>query len=208
MTGNEPPPTASAVPEGTVDNALTAAAAAEGEFWIFGYAEDHRGTPEAPGRVATLIERSFWATLTDSHDSAGDDDKVWGVAYRIDAAHAAEVREYLDIREINGYTIHYTPFYPAADEGAKPFQTMAYIGTPENPQFTGPQDVQKLAAHIFASTGPSGPNRDYLWGLEQALDELSPASGDEHVTDLSNRVRAIAAEVQSSRAQAGTPTEP
>ncbi|CAK7270187.1 hypothetical protein SEPCBS119000_003959 [Sporothrix epigloea] len=172
-------------------SALASAEDAE-EFWIFGYAEDHRGTPEAPGRVATLIERSFWATLVDAHDAAVDD-KVWGVAYRIDAAHAAAVRAYLDIREMNGYTIHYTPFYPAAD-GAKPFRTMAYIGTPENPQFTGPQEVQKLAAHIFASTGPSGPNRDYLWGLEKALNELSPASGDEHVTDLSHRVRAMAAE--------------
>ena len=162
--------------------------------------------------MATLIERSFWATLTDSHDSAADD-KVWGVAYRIDAAHAAEVREYLDIREMNGYTIHYTPFYPAVeketgeDEGAaKPFQTMVYIGTPENPQFTGPQDVQKLAAHIFASTGPSGPNRDYLWGLEQALNELSPASGDEHVTDLSNRVRALAAAAESETKDVETGT--
>lgn len=111
------------------------------------------------------------------------------MAYRIEAEHAAEVREYLDFREINGYTIHFTPFHPA--DGSPPFRTMAYIGTPENPQFTGPQDVQALAEHIFKSTGPSGPNRDYLWGLETALDELSPRSGDEHVTDLSNRVRAI-----------------
>lgn len=50
----------------------------------------------------TLIERSFWETLPDPHSSA---DKVWGVAYRIEAEHVEEVKEYLDIREINGYTI-------------------------------------------------------------------------------------------------------
>jgi len=147
--------------------------------------QDHRGTPEAPGRVVTLIERSFWETLTDHHDSAAD--KVWGTAYRIEAPRVAEVREYLDIREINGYTIHYTPFYPS--DGSPTIKALVYIGTPENDQFVGPQPPQQLAEHIRKSIGPSGPNKDYLLSLEEALDGLSPDSGDGHVKDLATRVR-------------------
>lgn len=152
--------------------------------------EDHRGTPTSPGRVVTLISRTYWSQLSDPHDSP---DRVWGVAYRIAPAFVEEVKTYLDIREINGYTIHYTPFHPAPGTGEEgSIRTLVYIGTPDNEQFTGPQDPDALAEHIYRSEGPSGLNRDYLWGLEKALDELSPESGDEHVTDLSERVRAIA----------------
>lgn len=35
-------------------------------------------------------------------------------------------------------------------------------------------------------------NRDYLLSLEEALNQLSPKSGDAHITDLSDRVRDIA----------------
>jgi cation transport regulator ChaC len=155
----------------------------------------------------TLIERSFWAALADAHDSAPQ--KVWGTAYRIDAAYVAEVKEYLDIREINGYTIHYTPFYPA-DESQGPIRTLVYIGTPENDQFVGPQDPQALAEHIYVSEGPSGLNRDYLLELEKALDDLSPESGDAHVTDLSNRLREIEQRVTSGEAKVDVngPQEP
>lgn len=155
-------------------------------FWLV-LSEDHRGTPEAPGRVVTLIERSYWEKLTDHHDSAPE--KVWGVAYRIVPEKVSEVKEYLDIREINGYSIHYTPFYPA--DGSTPMETLVYIGTPDNEQFVGPQDPQKLAQHILNSKGPSGLNRDYLYGLDTALNELSPESGDYHVSDLAQRVRAL-----------------
>ncbi|CZT47449.1 related to E.coli cation transport protein [Rhynchosporium secalis] len=151
--------------------------------------EDHRGTPSAPGRVVTLISRSFWATLTDPHPSSPSS-KVWGVAYRIPAPKVAEVRAYLDIREINGYTIHHTPFHPA-DGGAPPINTLVYIGTPDNEQFVGPQDVQVLAEHIWGCEGPSGLNRDYLLCLDEALDGLSKESGDGHVKDLAERVRRL-----------------
>ncbi|KAI0101614.1 ChaC-domain-containing protein [Nemania sp. FL0031] len=183
------------------------------EFWIFGYGsliwkppphyggfqaglraiQDHRGTPTAPGRVVTLIERSFWAALADAHDDAPE--KVWGTAYRIKAEHVDEVSRYLDIREINGYTIHYTPFHPA--DGSAPIRTLVYIGTPDNDQFVGPQDPQALAEHIQRSEGPSGLNRDYLLELEKALDELSPESGDAHVTDLSDRLREVERRIKS-----------
>jgi cation transport regulator ChaC len=99
------------------------------------------------------------------------------------------VREYLDIREINGYTIHYTSFYPA--DGSSTITTLIYIGTPENDQFMGPQDPQKLAEHIYRSEGPSGLNKDYLLSLEIALDGLSPESGDGHIKDLAIRVRQL-----------------
>ena len=128
------------------------------------------------------------------------------MAYRIEPDRVAEVKEYLDIREINGYTIHYTPFHPAAGvetgTGTKgPLRTLVYIGTPDNEQFVGPQDPQALAEHIYRSEGPSGRNRDYLWGLEEALDELSPESGDEHVSDLARRVRAVAARAAEAEPQ-------
>lgn len=99
------------------------------------------------------------------------------------------MREYLDIREINGYTIHYTPFYPS--DGSSTIRTLVYIGTPDNDQFMGPQDPRTLAEHIYRSVGPSGPNIDYLLSLEVALDSLSSESGDEHIKDLANRVRMI-----------------
>jgi cation transport protein ChaC len=76
-----------------------------------------------------------------------------------------------------------------------------YIGTPDNDQFMGPQDPQKLAEHILKSEGPSGPNIDYLLSLEAALDGLSPESGDEHVKDLSNRIRELQKDVQNDTGQ-------
>ena len=158
----------------------------EGHSADIKHSQDHRGTPEAPGRVVTLLERSFWETLADDHPGS---DKVWGTAYRIEAAKVAEVKTYLDIREINGYTIHYTNFYPA--DGSAIIKTLVYIGTPENDQFTGPQDPEKLAEHIYKSVGPSGLNKDYLLSLETALDNLSKDSGDEHIKDLAIRVRKI-----------------
>ncbi len=100
------------------------------------------------------------------------------------------MQAYLDIREINGYSIQYTSFHPA-DSSQPTIRCLVYIGLPSNPQFVGAQDPQKLAEHIFRSRGPSGENKEYVYMLGRALEELSRESGDEHVRDLVDRVRKI-----------------
>ncbi len=101
-----------------------------------------------------------------------------------------EVKAYLDIREINGYSIRYTDIHPA-DPSVAPITCMVYIGLPNNSQFVGPQDPQTLAEHIWKSQGPSGENKEYLFMLERALRDLDQVSGDKHVEDLARRVRRI-----------------
>ncbi|CEJ57276.1 hypothetical protein PMG11_05975 [Penicillium brasilianum] len=179
----------------------------KGDLWVFGYGTDHRGTPEQPGRVVTVIEREFWETLDDPlaglETESASTGKVWGAAYHIPASHAEEVHDYLDEREIDGYSVHFTPFHPtsgpSADpqenaDHATPITTMVYIGRPTNPQFLReserrePQDVAQV---ISAGHGLSGKNTEYLYLLEKALEGLGLGTADVHVTDLVKRVKAI-----------------
>jgi cation transport protein ChaC len=146
-----------------------------------------------------LIDWEFYSSLVDHHISQSNE-KVWGAAYHIPAEHAAEMIEYLDIREAGGYSAQYTTFNVAGathqqDNGATPdkLKCLVYIGLPENPQFLGPQEPQALADHILKSRGPSGENREYLFMLEDGLRELDPtvdlAQIDLHVSDLVRRCR-------------------
>ncbi|KAF3390502.1 hypothetical protein F1880_009245 [Penicillium rolfsii] len=170
---------------------------------------DHRGTPEQPGRVVTVIERGFWETLDDPlaklESESASTGKVWGAAYHIPASYAEEVHDYLDEREIDGYSVHFTPFHPTTGPFADPQENathttpitcMVYIGQPTNPQFLreperrAPQDVARV---ISAGHGQSGKNTEYLYLLEKALEGLGLGTADVHVTDLVKRVRAIEA---------------
>lgn len=130
-------------------------------------------------------------------------DRVYGAAYRILSAHVNEVQSYLNIREINGYSIQYTTFHPSASPSGPITRVLVYIGLPTNPQFLGFQTPQAVAEVIAWSKGPSGENKEYLFMLEEALEGLGLESDDEHVRDLARRVKGLVKEAKGNRAVDG-----
>ncbi|MDR5867414.1 gamma-glutamylcyclotransferase [Halomonas koreensis] len=136
-------------------------------FWQGSH--DHRGTPEAPGRVATLVAEA--------------DAVCHGMAYRI----APETLAPLDVREKNGYLREVTTLF--FEDGATA-RGLTYIATEDNAAFLGGAAPAAMARQIAEAHGPSGPNRDYLLNLEAALAELGVREA--HVSDLARRVRAHA----------------
>ena len=128
--------------------------------------------------------------LTSLEQKQTEKDKVWGAAYHIPSANVKEVRDYLDIREINGYSIQHTLFY-AAEATIGTITCLVYIGMPDNPQFLGALEPADIAARINQCRGPSGENREYLLQLQQSLETLSIESEDEHVRDLARRVKLL-----------------
>jgi cation transport regulator ChaC len=132
-------------------------------FWQGSH--DHRGTPEFPGRVATLIEAPG-ATCV-------------GMAYRV----SPDTFEHLDHREKNGYLRFFTAM-TFADKGHA--EGLVYVAGPDNAAFLGPAPVDEMAKHIARSHGPSGANADYLLELARALADLG--AGDGHVSELAGRV--------------------
>lgn len=205
-------------------------------FWQS--SSDHRGTPEAPGRVATLVSLADLKSHLRFHDDlymyelggrhketdlasasladltihsvpekvsalSEEDLQVWGVAYYIAPEHADEMKEYLDVREQDGYSTHKVHFHVHSvdhsseaaaalssahtdDSGNIVLESMIYIGTIDNESFVGPEDINQTANTIRSSVGPSGPNIEYLLRLTLSVRELDPQnrSRDYYLEDL------------------------
>jgi cation transport protein ChaC len=128
-------------------------------FWQGSH--DHRGTPEAPGRVVTLIA------------AAGE--VCRGMAYRI----STDVFVHLDHREKNGYTRQRIAL--GFDDGSEA-DGVVYVADPANEAFLGETSEAEIADQIAVSHGPSGANRDYALGLAAALRELGGL--DAHVAAI------------------------
>jgi len=126
-------------------------------FWQGSH--DHRGTPEAPGRVVTL--------------TASPDTVCQGIAYRI----THDVFDHLDHREKNGYERMQTLI--TLRDSKRAVDGVTYYAGADNMAFLGPQANSTLAQHIARAEGPSGRNIDYALELAAALRDLD--EDDAHV---------------------------
>ena len=136
-------------------------------FWQGSH--DHRGVPESPGRVVTLIE-----------DAAAE---CHGMAYLIEAEVVTATFEQLDYREKNGYERIVTHLHL---HGGAEVSGLVYIAAPGNFAYLGDAPLEHIARQIMGSVGPSGRNIDYLNDLAASLRDLDVH--DEHVFELESLV--------------------
>lgn len=139
-------------------------------FWQGSH--DHRGTPESPGRVVTLVPEAGRHCI--------------GMAYRLDPATREAVLAALDHREKNGYERRSAILI---DDSGGPLSSVVYRADPGNPAWLGAAHPTALARQIAASHGPSGSNADYLHALADALRRLGV--DDDPVYELDAAVRSM-----------------
>lgn len=143
-------------------------------FWQGSH--DHRGTPDQPGRVVTLIQEPG-ATCV-------------GMAYQIAADQVPAVLTHLDFREKNGYERFDAPIaFIDRENDPGEINALIYIATPDNFAHLGPASDDAIAEQIATSVGPSGSNREYLLELHRALNALG--TRDHHVDRLVDLVEQI-----------------
>ncbi len=141
----------------------------------------YRGTPEAPGLVLALDRRV---------DAACE-----GVAFRVDAAGAAEARAYLHHREMD--TDSYLETFQTveiAGHGAAP--ALCYIMNEAHEHYAL-LTLEEQAEIIWRSHGPAGPNREYLHNTVAHLRELGVDDPELEALDRLVRAREIPAPHES-----------
>ena len=128
---------------------------------------DHRGTPNAPGRVVTLVE--------DQNSSCE------GMAFKLPQSSAEAIIQKLDYRERGGYTrVDTTIELQSSPQQIE--QAVTYIARPTNPNYLGPASSKEIAMQIRHAVGPSGPNLDYIYKLATELRRCQIR--DEHVFEI------------------------
>jgi cation transport regulator ChaC len=126
---------------------------------------DHRGVPEKPGRVVTLVKDRRELCV--------------GMAYRVDPVELARITQELDYREKGGYERRRLQLRL---QDGREVEALTYVAGRENPNYLGAGKPSEVARQILTAVGPSGHNIDYLQRLAGVLRELGV--DDPHVFRL------------------------
>ncbi|PVV04662.1 hypothetical protein BB560_000830 [Smittium megazygosporum] len=143
-------------------------------FWQKSH--DHRGTPESPGLVATLVPQEELRKLEKTPE-AQTPPICWGMAYKLKSGQEKEI---LDPESFN------------SEDDKKSIlleNALVYIGKTDNPSFGGPIDTKAIAKKISVNVGPSGRNLDYLVNLCESLRMNSPMAIDDHLSELESLIK-------------------
>ncbi|XP_042009611.1 gamma-glutamylcyclotransferase 2-3-like, partial [Salvia splendens] len=141
----------------------------------FAGSTDHRGTPEFPGRTVTL--------------EAAEGEVCWGAAYKItNKEDQITALEHLEVREKQYDKKVYVDFFTDASSSTPLWSLMLWYKK-LNQNYLGPASLEEIAIQIVRAKGPSGPNTEYLFKLENALVQIG--FEDKHVRDLADEVRQI-----------------
>lgn len=153
-----------------IDQQIAVVSGFERRFWQGSH--DHRGVPEAPGRVVTLVPMP--------------DGQCVGMAYLVDAGVVKQTFEMLDHREKNGYDKREVKL---TFRDNRQVDGVVYIGAVNNFAWLGDAPLSEIAEQISRSSGPSGANDEYLYELAAALRDHD--IHDDHVFELEAAVRAV-----------------
>ena len=132
---------------------------------------DHRGTPEEPGRVVTLVP-----------DLKG---LCHGLAFHVETSKEEAVIEQLDIRESGGYE----RCWLEVNTQQGPLQALTYIAAQDNANFLGEAPLEEIVAQVHSACGQSGRNTEYVLELDRAL--RAHGVVDEHVRELGQALKEL-----------------
>jgi alpha-tubulin suppressor-like RCC1 family protein len=150
---------------------------------------DHRGVPQFPGIVCTLLHEDEVDQLLERpvrdgtvHDISTTC-RTEGVMYTVPPPLVQECLDELDFREKGGYAREVIDV--VLDETGEQVQAALYRGTPDNPAIWPRvlRDHAYAAAVLTVAVGPSGANTEYLHNLNHFLAQHKQDNDDEKRDD-------------------------